>query len=215
MDLSDLRREYVHAELDEKRVASDPIVQFQLWLEQAIAAGVLEPTAMTLATADAEGRTSARIVLLKQCDERGFVFYTNYESRKARELALNPHAALLFHWPELDRQVRVEGTAEKTSQEESRAYFGTRPLRSQLSAWASRQSAPIAGRAELERAFVEAGERFGERPVPLPPFWGGYRVVAESIELWQGRRDRLHDRLRYRRLPTGSACGWSIERLSP
>jgi pyridoxamine 5'-phosphate oxidase len=166
---------------------------------------------MTLATADAAGRPSARMVLLKGFDERGFVFYTNYGSRKAGELDANPAAALVFWWPPLQRQVRVEGNVERVSREESEAYFRTRPLGSQLGAWASAQSQVIAGRAELERRLEELTARYGDGDVPLPPFWGGYRIRPEVVEFWQNRPNRLHDRLRYRRTPTG----WTIDRLSP
>jgi pyridoxamine 5'-phosphate oxidase len=211
-DVSGLRRDYIRAALDERDAAPDPIVQFRAWLAEAIAADPLDPTAMTLATVDGEGRPSARIVLLKGCDERGFVFFTNYGSRKARELAANPHAALLFYWPAFDRQVRVEGTVEKTSRAETAAYFATRPLASQLSAWASRQSAPIASREELESAAAEQAARFAASEVPAPDFWGGFRLRPSAVELWQGRPNRLHDRLAYRRAEDGS---WTVERLQP
>ena len=207
MDLSGIRRDYLHAALDESEVAADPIVQFQAWMAQAVAAGVHEPTAMTLATTGASGRPSARIVLLKGCDERGFIFYTNYGSRKAHELAAQPYAALLFHWPELDRQVRVEGRVERTSRAESAAYFATRPPASQLSAWASRQSAPVASRGELERALAAVAGRFAGGEVPLPELWGGFRLHPELIEFWQGRTGRLHDRLAYRRRAVGETSG--------
>jgi pyridoxamine 5'-phosphate oxidase len=186
-------------------------VQFGRWFADAETADLIEPTAMTLATADAGGRPSARMVLLKGFDQRGFVFYTNYGSRKADELAGNPSAALVFWWPPLQRQVRVEGIVERVTREESEAYFRTRPLGSRLGAWASAQSQVIAGRAELERRLEELEARYGDGEVPLPPFWGGYRVHPEVIEFWQNRPNRLHDRLRYRRVPDG----WIIERLSP
>jgi pyridoxamine 5'-phosphate oxidase len=214
-DLARMRREYMHAALDERQVAIDPIAQFRAWLNEAIAAALPEATAMTLATADRHGQPSARVVLLKGFDDRGFVFYTNYESRKAQDLAANPQAALVFYWSALDRQVRIEGTVEKTSAEDSRRYFASRPLGAQLSAWASPQSAPLASREALELRVAEIGTRFAEGPVPLPPSWGGYRVRPDAIEFWQGRTDRLHDRVHYRRLPAGSERLWQIERLAP
>ena len=210
MSLSRVRREYAQAGLRKEDLAADPIEQLQRWLADASAAHPDDYTSMTLATADREGRPSARIVLLKGCDERGLVFYTNYDSQKGRELAENPHAALVLYWAVLDRQVRIEGRVEKTTREESEIYFRSRPLGSRIGASISRQSSVIADRAELERAGREITERFGEDP-PLPDFWGGYRVVPEEIEFWQGRPDRLHDRLRYRKMNGG----WVIERLSP
>lgn len=211
MNVADVRREYRAAGLSEGDLAADPIDQLRLWLDQAREAYPEEFTAMTLATADCEGRPSARVVLLKGLDERGLVFYTNYDSRKGRELAENPRAALVFYWASLDRQVRIEGTVERTSREEAESYFLSRPLGSRLGAWASPQSRPIAGRGELERRLREAEERFGEE-VPLPESWGGYRLRPETIEFWQGRPSRLHDRLCYS-LQAGG--GWKIERLAP
>ena len=211
MNVADVRREYGLAGLSERDLAADPIDQFRLWLEQAMTVDPKEFTAMTLATADREGRPSARVVLLKGVDERGFVFYTHYDSHKGRELRENPRAALVFYWPLQDRQVRVEGTVEKTSRAESEAYFASRPLGSRVGAWASPQSRRISSREELERKVREAGERFGE-DVPLPPEWGGFRVHPETIEFWQGRPSRLHDRLCYSRDSEGH---WRIERLAP
>lgn len=197
--------------MDEAQVDADPIVQFGRWFADAEAADLIEPNAMTLATAGAGGRPSARMVLLKGFDDGGFVFYTNYESRKAGELAGNPAAALVFWWGALQRQVRVEGAVERVRHEESDAYFRSRPLGSRLGAWASAQSQVIAGRAELEERLEELTARYDDGDVPLPPFWGGYRIRPEVIEFWQGRPNRLHDRLRYRRTPSG----WAIDRLSP
>lgn len=213
MNIADLRREYQRAALTETEVDPDPIRQFDRWLKEAIAAGLPEPTAMTLATVDGEGRPDARIVLLKGAGPGGFVFFTNYGSRKGEELARHPAATLLFHWVALERQVRIEGTVTKVSPEESDAYFASRPHAARLGAWASPQSRVIPDRAWLERAVVAAGERFAPlgEAVPRPPHWGGYRVAPESIEFWQGRASRLHDRLRYR--SEGSL--WRIERLAP
>lgn len=212
MNVADIRREYARAGLAEEDLAADPVDQLRLWLEQAQAVAPLDFTAMTLATADGEGRPSARVVLLKGLDSRGLVFFTNYESRKARELLANPRAALVFYWAALDRQVRVEGAVEKTSREEAEAYFETRPRGSRLGAWASPQSRPVAGRQEIERLLEEAAGRFAGGDVPLPEFWGGFRLRHETVEFWQGRPNRLHDRLCYVRRPEG---GWRVERLAP
>lgn len=212
MKVSDLRREFGLAGLSEADLAADPILQFQRWFDEMLESDPQDPTAMTLATVGRDGRPSARVVLLKGCDERGFSFFTNYNSRKGRDLAENSHAALVFYWPGLDRQVRVEGVVEKTSREESEEYFRSRPPGSRLGAWASPQSEVIAGREELERRLREVEERFPDGEVPLPEFWGGFRLRPEMLELWQGRPSRLHDRLRYTRLANGS---WKIERLSP
>jgi pyridoxamine 5'-phosphate oxidase len=193
-------------------LADDPLEQFVRWYREAEQTGLRYPNAMALATATRDGRPSLRIVLLRQADERGFVFYTNLESRKGREIAENPRAALLFYWEPLERQVRIEGPVELVSSTEGDAYFATRPFGSQVSAWASRQSEPIGSRAELERHHQEWAARFATGQVPRPPYWGGYRVVPEVYEFWQGRADRLHDRFRYERQPDGS---WTIVRLQP
>jgi pyridoxamine 5'-phosphate oxidase len=198
--------------LSEADLDPDPVQQFRHWFDQTIAAGLPEPNAMTLATTTLDGRPSARMVLLKGVDQAGFVFFSNYESRKGRELAANPWAALVFFWFEFARQIRVEGRVEQLSPEESDAYFQSRPLSSRLSAWASNQSQVIDGREVLERRMQELFDEYADRPVPRPPYWGGHRVIPLSIEFWQGRPSRLHDRLRYQRNEGGT---WLIERLSP
>ena len=210
MNLADIRKDYKFAALDEADVFASPIAQFEKWLTEAIAAELPEPNAMTVATADAAGRPSARIVLIKGVDARGFVFYTNYASRKGVEIDANPHAALLFHWTELERQVRIEGRIERVSAAESDAYYLSRPLGSRIGAWASPQSEVIASREALEAAVAAREASLGEAP-PRPPHWGGLRVVPEVVEFWQGRSSRLHDRLRYLRV--GGA--WHLERLAP
>jgi pyridoxamine 5'-phosphate oxidase len=191
----------------------DPFELFGDWYRTAEESGLFLPEAVTLATVDREGRPSARMVLLKGHDERGFVFFTNYGSRKAEELEANPYASLVFHWAVLERQVRVEGRVERIAEEESEAYFRTRPRGSQIGAWASDQSRPLSDRAELKQRVAETEERFKGEEVPLPPFWGGYRVVPTRIEFWQGRVDRLHDRWRFERATAGDP--WSIGRLYP
>ena len=196
--------------LNKSDVDRNPIKQFAKWYGEASAAGIPETDAMTLATATKDGRPSARIVLLKAFDDRGFVFFTNYESRKAQDLAENPRACLVAYWLPVKRQVRIEGSVEQVSEEESETYFQRRPLGSRIGAWASHQSAVLARRADLEQRLRELEARFLGDP-PLPPHWGGYRVTPEEVELWQGREDRLHDRVRYRR----EGESWKIERLSP
>jgi pyridoxamine 5'-phosphate oxidase len=213
--LADIRRDYARTRLDERDVSADPIEQFRRWLDDALACEALEATAMTLATATADGVPSARVVLLKGADARGFVFYTDYRSRKGQELSANPRAALVFYWGELERQVRVTGSVERVSAEESAAYFSTRPRPSRLGAWASRQSSVLPDRAALERQLDDVRARFGEGDVPLPPHWGGFRVIPEAIEFWQGRESRLHDRIRYLRAGAGAGASWRVERLSP
>lgn len=209
-DIADLRTEYQRETLDEHSVSHSPLEQFSRWMDEVLAAEVLEPTAMTLATVGANGRPSARTVLLKGIDA-GFVFYTNYTSRKGVDLASNPYASLLFFWPDLQRQVRVEGKVEKITIEESEAYFRTRPLGSKIGAWASQQSQPLSSRDELERRTIELERQYSDGNVPLPPFWGGYRLLPDAMEFWQGRPSRLHDRILYERGETG----WTISRLSP
>ena len=212
MSFADLRKEYMQRGLDEGDVDGDPIRQFQAWFDAARVAAPFEPNAMALATVGADGRPSVRMVLLKGLDERGFVFYTNYESRKGRELEDTPWAALDFFWPAMERQVRVEGQVERVAVEESDTYFHSRPVGSQLSAAASRQSEVISGRDVLEQRVADLGQQYCDQEIPRPEYWGGYRVVPDFIEFWQGRVNRLHDRLRYRLSADGS---WKIERLSP
>ena len=209
--IAHLRKSYEQGELDEASAAAQPLRQFELWLEQAIQGQLPEPNAMTLATVGADGRPSTRIVLIKGVDARGIVWYTNYESRKGRELAARPFAALQFHWVELERVVRIEGRVERTSAEESDAYYASRPLDSRLGAWASPQSRPIASRAVLVANAAKAAAQHGLHP-PRPPDWGGFRLVPDRWEFWQGRKSRLHDRLSYRLQPDG---GWLRERLAP
>jgi len=213
VNIADIRREYHRAALTEADVDPDPVRQFDRWLSEAMRAELPEPTAMTLATADADGLPSARIVLLKGAGPEGFVFFTNYESRKGTELAMRPDAALLFHWVELERQVRIEGQVAKVLAAESDVYFASRPVLSRVGAWASPQSRVIPDRSWLEREFAAAQERVAATGahVPRPAHWGGYRLVPRTMEFWQGRRSRLHDRIRYRR----EDAQWRIERLAP
>ncbi|MGZ3581954.1 MAG: pyridoxamine 5'-phosphate oxidase [Ktedonobacterales bacterium] len=210
--LAEIRKDYRQRGLGEADVDADPFRQFRVWFDEAVSAGQPEPNAMTLATASRDGRPSARMVLLKGFDERGFVYYTNYESRKGRELAENSYAALVFFWVELERQVRIEGRVERVSAEESDAYFHSRPEGSQIGAAASHQSQVIASREVIERRAAELTAEYAGRGIPRPNFWGGFRVIPDTIEFWQGCPSRLHDRLRYRRNDDGS---WTIERLSP
>lgn len=212
MDIASLREEYRRSALDETQVDPDPLRQLRHWLDEAVAARAAEPTAMTLATVSADGRPSARTVLLKGLDERGLAFFTHLDSRKARELGANPHAAITLWWQPLERQVLVTGVAARIPSEEADRYFAGRPRESQLGAWASPQSRVISGRAELERAFEQAARLHGDGLVPRPPRWGGFRVRPTAVELWQGRPGRLHDRVRYRLDERGL---WVRERLAP
>jgi pyridoxamine 5'-phosphate oxidase len=211
MNLADLRLSYTKAGLTETDIDPDPFRQFELWMSQAISSQLIEPNAMTLATVDGSGQPNARAVLLKGFDPTGLVFYTNYESRKSREIAANPNVCLLFYWAELERQVRVVGRAERVPEAESEAYFQSRPVGHQLGAWVSNQSTVIAGREVIEESLASVSKRFEPGPVPRPPHWGGYRVVPHAFEFWQGRPNRLHDRLEYN-LAKGT---WTIRRLSP
>ena len=211
MSLADLRKDYSLAGLSEKDLARDPFRQFEKWFQEAEAAKITEPNAMTLCTSTRDGRPSARTVLLKNIDGRGFVFFSNYESRKGRELHENPNATLVFPWLALERQVIAEGTVAKVPREVSEAYFHSRPRASQLAAWVSQQSSIISGRGVLEDSMKMLEAKYAGQEVPLPPHWGGWRLLPETVEFWQGRRSRLHDRLRYRR----DKDSWLIERLAP
>jgi pyridoxamine 5'-phosphate oxidase len=211
MTLAELRREYTMAGLREEDCSPDPFRQFEVWFRVAVEAELPDANAAALATCTPDGRPSNRMVLIKGADERGFVFFTNYHSRKARELEQNPQAALCLFWAPLERQIRIEGSIEKVSAEESDSYFRSRPRGSQLGAWCSTQSEVIPSRAFLEERLAELERRFANQDVPRPPNWGGYRLIPESIEFWQGRVNRLHDRIRYRR----EKDAWVRERLSP
>lgn len=211
-NIADLRKDYTLQDLHESEIDPNPFIQFKVWFAQALAAQLPEPNAMTIASATPDGKPSARMVLLKDFDERGFVFFTNYNSHKGRELSTNPQAALVFWWAELERQVRISGRVEKVSAADSDQYFYSRPANSRLGAWVSNQSEAIANREELERRWQEFQHQYANQEIPRPPHWGGLRVIPTEIEFWQGRSSRLHDRLLYRRLDDGS---WKIERLSP
>ena len=211
MDIADLRREYMYAGLSRRELHPDPIVQFERWFREATEADLFTPNALSLATVGADGMPSLRTVLLKAFDDKGFVFYTNYGSRKARQIEANPQAAMLFHWLELDRQVKIQGPVSRVSTAESLRYFTSRPRGSQIGAWCSQQSSPVGTRTLLEQAFESMKRKFGEGEIPLPDFWGGYRVAPLRIEFWQGRENRLHDRFEYRR----EGDGWTIQRLAP
>ncbi|MFA6467473.1 MAG: pyridoxamine 5'-phosphate oxidase [Bacteroidota bacterium] len=212
LSIVDIRTEYKKGTLDEHDVDPNPFEQFDKWFKEAVRSEIAEVNAMTIATANTAGRPSARMVLLKQFDEKGFVFFTNYESSKGKDLKENPQAALLFFWEPLERQVRITGKVEKISAAESFEYFRTRPIDSQLGAWASQQSSTISARALLEKAFGEMLEKFKNGQIPLPPQWGGYRVKPDEFEFWQGRASRLHDRIAYKKQ---NDAVWSIARLSP
>eukprot|EP01116_Phalansterium_solitarium_P012404 TRINITY_DN28656_c0_g1_i1.p1 TRINITY_DN28656_c0_g1~~TRINITY_DN28656_c0_g1_i1.p1 ORF type:complete len:216 (-),score=56.84 TRINITY_DN28656_c0_g1_i1:74-721(-) len=215
MDLSpsELRAKYSSEGLTEANILPDPIDQFKLWFSQALESNIYEPNAMSLATCSADGRPSNRMVLLKQVDQRGFVFYTNSDSRKGSQLADNPHAALCFWWGVLERQVRIEGTVERIELSETEKYFRSRPRGSQIGAWASRQSSVLAGRDELEQQVADCESRFGDEEIPVPGHWGGHRVVPTLIEFWKGRTSRLHDRLQFTRSSPDDS--WTLVRLSP
>jgi pyridoxamine 5'-phosphate oxidase len=210
-DLAAMRQEYSRAGLGEADLAPDWLTQFENWLAAVAAVGLPEPNAMVVASADAAGRPSARTVLLKDVDASGFVFYTNYESRKARELSVNPYASLVFPWHAVGRQVRASGAVSRVDRAETDAYWATRPRESRLGAWASAQSQVVADRATLDEAYEQTRRRFGDGDIPAPPHWGGYRVDPDTVEFWQGRTGRLHDRLQYRRTDEG----WVVERLNP
>jgi pyridoxamine 5'-phosphate oxidase len=210
--LRDLRREYAHRSFSEADALPDPLAQFRVWFDEALAAQVIDPNAMSLATATRAGEPSARTVLLKDVDDTGFVFFTQYNSAKGRDLVENPRAALLFYWAELERQVRITGSVRPVPREVSEAYFASRPIESQWAAWTAPQSAEVADRETLEQQYADVRSRYAEGPVPCPPYWGGFHVTAERIEFWQGRPGRLHDRLLYVRQGDGT---WTRVRLAP
>jgi pyridoxamine 5'-phosphate oxidase len=210
--MKDLRREYARRSLDDGTTDPDPMAQFRVWFQEAVDAQAADANAMSLATASSSGEPSVRTVLLKDVDERGFVFFTHYLSPKGRDLAENPRASLLFYWPELERQVRISGSVTRVTRAVSEAYFASRPIESQWAAWATTQSAAIDSRQTLDERFNAVQQRFAHQSVPCPPDWGGYRVAAERIEFWQGRPGRLHDRMLYVRQPTGA---WTRTRLAP
>lgn len=210
--IADLRKDYTLKDLNENEIDKNPFIQFKIWFNQSVAAQLPEPNAMTLATCTPDGKPSARMVLLKDIDERGFVLFTNYKSQKGQEISVNPQAALVFWWAELERQVRIVGTVEKISSAQSDSYFEVRPPFSRLGAWASNQSEVIANRDVLEAQLIEFQRQYENQEVPRPPHWGGVRVIPQEIEFWQGRSSRLHDRLRYTLIDNGN---WKIERLSP
>ena len=210
--IADLRKDYTLKDLNENEIDKNPFIQFKIWFNQSVAAQLPEPNAMTLATCTPDGKPSARMVLLKDIDEQGFVLFTNYQSQKGQEISVNPQAALVFWWAELERQVRIVGTVEKISSAQSDSYFEVRPPFSRLGAWASNQSEVIANRDVLEAQLIEFQRQYENQEVPRPPHWGGFRVIPQEIEFWQGRSSRLHDRLRYTLVDNGN---WKIERLSP
>lgn len=214
-DLADLRQEYRSRPLRRADLDTDPLVQFDRWFGEADRARIPDPNAMSVSTVSADGQPSSRMVLLKFYDASGFVFYTNLGSRKARELDANPRAAVLFFWPELHRQVKIRGGVERTTAAENISYFARRPRESQLGAWVSQQSQPVSSRTLLMQKFAEMKEKFAHGEVPLPSFWGGFRVQPDMIEFWQGQESRLHDRFAYTRAGAGAGAGWTIERLAP
>lgn len=211
VDLTDIRKEYTFGRLDENKVAESPFEQFRVWFDQMLSSRPEEPTVMTVASVDESGQPWQRILLLKHFDDKGFVFYTNYESNKGQQLALNPKASLHFFWMNLERQVQVQGKVEKLGREEAEAYFHSRPRESQIGAWASQQSQPLESRSALETRYAQLVSEYHEKEIPLPDYWGGYRLVPDRIEFWQGGEYRLHDRVEYSRV----ADDWKVQRLNP